>query len=141
MICMLDGAVRQGRAEPFMKGAPPVAGDTNMNTRSQLFFESVDGEEPRLIAADRVKVVYVGSSSKADLRVGVRFFDSAPLPTSLWVKIAFADGEVLEGMIANTWSAFSSTMLEMYSPGHSSESNRVLIPRGSVAELQVIATR
>ena len=57
------------------------------------------------------------------------------------MKIAFADGEVLEGMIANAWSAFSGTMLEVYPLDHSSESNRVLIPRGSVAELQVIATR
>lgn len=124
-----------------MKEGAAVSGDTSTNIQSQLYFESVDGEEPNLIAADRVKVVYVGSSSKADLRVGVRFFDSAPLPTSLWVKIAFADGEVLEGMIANAWSAFSGTMLEVYPLDHSSESNRVLIPRGSVAELQVIATR
>ena len=58
-----------------MKEGAAVSGDTSTNIQSQLYFESVDGEEPNLIAADRVKVVYVGSSSKADLRVGVRFFD------------------------------------------------------------------
>jgi hypothetical protein len=105
----------------------------------QLYFESSDNAQRGAINIHSVKAIYVGAETEP--HPAPRFFDSAPIPSSLWVRIAFLDGEILEGMIANAWSAFSGSLLELGLPSQSSEQKQVLIPRTSIAELQVIATR
>jgi hypothetical protein len=72
---------------------------------------------------------------------GVRFFDFVSLPSWLWTRITFLNGDVIEGMIANTWSAFCGEMLSIHLSGLDLESVQMLVPRVSIAELQVTATR
>ena len=135
---MLDGVVHHGRVELPAKdidSADPRHG------KNKLYFESGHSGEPVVIEIDSVKAVYLGGNTESESHAGVRFFDSAPIPSSLWVRIVFVDGEVVEGMIANAWSAFSSPFLHLHLPGQAFGCKEVLIPRTSIVELQVITTR
>jgi hypothetical protein len=134
---MLDGAVCRGRVEP----AYGDAASADPDGQSRFYFESGNGGEPSVIEMGSVKAVYLGGNAESEPHAGVRFFDSAPIPSSLWVRIAFADGEVVEGMIANAWSAFSGPLLHLHLPSQAFGYKEVLIPRTSVMKLQVITTR
>lgn len=142
VICMLDGATWHGTVETAPKdydaspGAETIFGDDE-----EFYFESSDGERCGVFGIDSLKAIYLGDEIEPGLQSSPRFFDAAPIPTSLWVRASFVDGEIIEGMIANSWSAFSGPMLELQLPVEQSNQRRVLIPRASIAELQVITTR
>lgn len=142
VICMLDGAVWQGTVEaedtdddsfPIWSGM--VSDDKTLN------FQSNDGEQRCLIGLQHVKSIYFGSWIETELQSSPRFFDSAPIPSSLWVRIAFADGEIVEGMIANGWSSINGAILELLIPGQHLDKRQILIPRSSIAEMRIITTR
>jgi hypothetical protein len=138
VICMLDGAVWRGTVEtaPRETAAAQMLGDNK-----QLYFESTDGDQRGMVEMDSVKAIYVGDEMESVLQSSPRFFDCAPIPSSLWVRTHFVDGEIVEGMIANAWAAFSGDLLELRVPGQQVDHKQVLIPRTSIADLQVIATR
>lgn len=142
VVCMLDGAMWHGTVEAAFRdqdiGTTP--GEIFGQDR-QLYFESSDGERCGVFGVDSVKAIYLGTDIEPGDEVSPRFFDAAPIPPSLWVRVTFVDGEVVEGMIANSWSAFNGTLLELNLPIEPSDQRRVLIPRSSIGALQVITTR
>lgn len=140
-ICMLDGTVRHGTVESAMKedAAVPLPAETSGEDR-QFYFEYDDNCQRVVLKMDLVKAIHIGDG-EPELHTSPRFFDSAPIPSSLWVRAAFFNGEIVEGMIANTWSAFNSPLLELRLSGEQFCQKHVLIPKTSIAELQVITTR
>lgn len=138
---MLNGAIHRGRVETAPKDGASVSPNQIAGDLSQFYLESNDGEECCAVDMDSVKAIYIGNNSDSDPLAGIRFFDSAPIPASLWVRIAFCDGEVLEGMIANSWSAFSSPFIRLQLNGQPFGQKEILIPRTSLADLKVITTR
>lgn len=141
VICMLDGAVRQGTVETAAREDHSVVAGQMLGDNKQLYFESTDGNQRGMIEMDSVKAIYLGDEIESGLQSSPRFFDCAPIPSSLWVRTHFVDGEIVEGMIANAWSAFNGDLVELRVPGQQVDHKQVLIPRTSIAELQVIATR
>jgi hypothetical protein len=139
---MLDGAVWHGTVDGSVtdNGVASAPGQM-LGDNKQIYFESNDGKQSGMIEMDAVKAIYVGTEVGSEIRPGPRFFDCAPIPSSLWVRTAFVDGEVVEGMIANAWSAFSAAVIRLHLPGQRIDQSEVLIPRTSIAELQVITTR
>ena len=140
-ICMLDGTVRHGTVEAAMKeDAPmPLPADVSGEDK-EFYFESDDNCQRIVLKMDLVKAIHIGDG-EPELHTSPRFFDSAPIPSSLWVRAVFFNGEIVEGMIANTWSAFNGPLLEICLSGDQLYQKQVLIPRTSIAELQVITTR
>lgn len=142
VLCMLDGAVLYGtiglsNGDSSKRPEPgELAGDAK-----QIYFESADGGHCGMIDTSSVKAIYIGDRDEPDLHGSPRFFDSAPIPASLWVRASLVDGEVVEGMIANAWSAISGPVLELHLPGSQSGHRKVLIPRTAITKLQVITTR
>ncbi|HEX5234135.1 MAG TPA: hypothetical protein VFW25_02265 [Silvibacterium sp.] len=88
-----------------------------------------------------IKTIHVGVGTGDELLSGPRFFDSAPIPSFLWVRIALLDGEIVEGMTANSWSALSGALIQLQVPTQPPRQEHLLIPRSSIAELQIITTR
>jgi hypothetical protein len=140
-ICMLDGTVRHGTVEVAVKedAAVPLPGEISGEDK-RFYFESDDNCQRVVLKMDLVKAIHIGEG-EPELHTSPRFFDSAPIPSSLWVRVAFVNGEIVEGMIANTWSAFNGPLLELRLSGEQFDQKQVLIPRTSIAELQVITTR
>ena len=140
-ICMLDGTVRHGAVEATMKedAAMPLPAELSGEDK-QFYFESDDSCQRVVLKMDSVKAIHIGEG-EPELHTSPRFFDSAPIPSSLWVRVVFFNGEIVEGMIANTWSAFNGPLLELRLSGEPFYQKQVLIPRTSIAELQVITTR
>ena len=139
---MLDGSVRYGSIglRNGDSGSGPVPTRITGDAR-QIYFESSDGEHCGVLDMSCVKAIYIGDRAEPGLQNSPRFFDSAPIPASLWVRAALLDGEIVEGMIANTWSAIAGQVLELHLPGDQSNHRQVLIPRCAIAQLQVITTR
>lgn len=137
VVRMLDGTLWRGTVESGHKAAGPgqMFGDGK-----QLYFESDDDKYRGTIDLDSVKAIYIGAVDESELQAP-RFFDAAPIPASLWVRARLIDGEIVEGMIANAWSAFSGALLELLLPGEPYDQRQMLIPRTSIAELHVITIR
>jgi len=140
-VCMLDGTVRHGTMEAAMKEDAGLPLPAEISGENKLFyFESDDDCQRVVLKMDLVKAIHIGEG-EPELHTSPRFFDSAPIPSSLWVRAVFFNGEIVEGMIANTWSAFNGPLLELRLSGEQFYQKQVLIPRTSIAELQVITTR
>ena len=104
-------------------------------------FEPADGNARFSIPIDEIRAIYLGADGELDSHGSLRFFDAVPVPAFLWVRLTFMDGEVLEGMVKNHFSAFNDPLISLSIPDPSAEQIPVLVPRCVVAELQVITTR
>lgn len=140
---MLDGSVRQGVLDASRKedGTFFAVADANTGGGEQLYFESENGEHNFSVNLNSVKAIYIGSDVADDTQDSPRFFDSAAIPASLWVRAVLDDGQIVEGMIANAWSALTGSILQLHLPGHESNHRQVLIPRSSIVQFQVITVR
>jgi hypothetical protein len=135
---MLDGTVWHGTLE----ATKPVTWPGERSGEDKQFYFESDGSDQRVVLEmESVKAIHVGAEGESEVQTGPRFFDCAPIPSSLWVRASFVDGEIVEGMIANTWAAFNGALLELHLSGEQFDQKQVLIPRTSIAELQVITTR
>lgn len=128
---MRNGAVRSGtlEIEERLSGAG-----------GQIHFEPDNETGIEMVDLDSVKAISVGDNG-LELQNAPRFFDTALIPCFLWVRAALTDGQIVEGMISNSWDVLSGALLELHVPSLDSEPRRVLIPRSSIAQLQVITTR
>lgn len=141
-IRMLDGSVRYGTIK--VKDGEGIANFVSgqiITGAKQLYFHSTDGEQQGLVDMSSIQAIYIGDKSEPDLEAIPRFFDSSPIPGSLWVRITLIDGDILEGMIANSWCALTAAVLEGHLPSTVAGYRKVLIPRTSIAQLQVITAR
>ena len=147
VIRMIDGDIQRGSVETIPEGESKKGGvnkDLFCEPRSldtQFHFESCGETSSRVLEMQSVKAIYVVDDPKLELKHDVRFFDSVPTPTYLWVRVAFPDGETIEGMIANSWAAFNDDLLRLHLPNQPLQQPGVLIPRSAISDLQVITTR
>jgi Family of unknown function (DUF6982) len=140
LIQMLDGTVLRGTIETENEN-PAGIPDELLGDGQRFYFESLDGGHSGVIRTDSVKAIYVGTETDGEIEDGLRFFDSVPTPGMLWVRVAFLDGEVIEGMIANRWSSFCDSLIRLHLPSQSLGQKDILIPRTSISQFQVITTR
>ena len=112
---------------------PPFSGET--------VFASTEGDGKLALQIDRAKVIYLMRDKEDTVEQVVRFFDTAPTPPTLWVRISFRDGEIMEGAIRNAFSSLCAPFLELQPLDHKADRQRIWIPRTSIAELQVITIR
>lgn len=139
---MLDGTVLKGTVKTAGNDLAemPITGKLPDDS-GQFYFECSNGEHSGMIRTDSVKVICVGAEAEVELHSGLRFFDSAPAPGFLWVRVGFPDGEILEGLVANEWASLSDSLIRLHLPSQRPGQKDVLIPRTSIRQLQVITTR
>lgn len=90
---------------------------------------------------ESVKAIHFIKDIEAEHEDGVRFFDSAAIPPYLWVRVAFTDGELIEGKIDNELSLINGAWLMLYPLDDAANHECVCIPRTAIASLQVITFR
>lgn len=66
-------------------------------------------------------------------------FTSRPRTEGLWVRLRFRDGETLEGLMPNDLTQITPDGLFVNPPDTRSNTQRIFVPRSSVAELTVLA--
>lgn len=142
VIRLLDGSVLKGTVETAENGQASEAATSKLfEDGDRFYFESYDGKNSGVIRTDSVKAIYLGTGADGELHEGLRFFDSAPTPNFLWIRVAFPDGEVIEGMVDNEWSAFNESLIRLHLPSQQLGQRDILVPRTSISQFQVITTR
>lgn len=139
---MLDGAVLRGTIDGEVMRWASVDGESGSDRGAGgLQFESEDGDSSFELACASVKMIWLSGDGALADQESPRFFDTAPIPAFLWVRVTFRDGEVVEGMMRNRWEAFHGPLLYLSIPNTHLNQMHVFISRAAIAELQVITTR
>jgi hypothetical protein len=81
----------------------------------------------------------VGNESSQPERLLRKRFSSRPRTAGLWLRLKLADGDELEGLAANDLSLVEGVALQLTPPDTRSNTQRILIPREAVRELEVVA--
>jgi hypothetical protein len=131
ILFMRNGAVRSGTLE---------IEEHSSGAGGQVHFEPDNETRVETIDLASVALISVGDTG-VELQNAPRFFDTALVPSFLWVRAALIDGQIIEGMISNSWDVLNRALLELNIPSPDSESRQVLIPRSSIAQFQVITIR
>jgi hypothetical protein len=80
-----------------------------------------------------------GNDSANPERLIRRHFSGRPRISGLWLRLTLADGEELEGVVANDRSLIDGAGLLLTPPDTRSNTQRVFIPRQAMRELTVVA--
>jgi hypothetical protein len=123
----IDTLAAQASA-PAYESMPITLQPAGESTPSQLDWKSI-------------KAIHFIKDLEIDQEESVRFFDSAAIPPYLWVRIAFTDGEVIEGKIDNSLSLMNGPCLLLYPLDEEANQSCVCISRAAIASLQVITFR
>lgn len=110
---------------------------------ASIAFQAIGETAPLHIDWNSVKAIQFvrNLEAAADSEENVRFFDSAAIPPYLWVRVEFTDGEVVEGKLDNSLSLMNGPCLVLYPLDETANQQCICIPRGSIANLQVITFR
>jgi hypothetical protein len=144
LVEMTSGTVLRGMIEA-QTGVHEAGNHTSQNSGGGLdesiYFEPADGNPGFTLDLQDVKALYLVEDAHCKPEDDIRFFDSIALPSSLWVRLEFRDGEIIEGMMANSLDALSAPVLKLQAPDQSANKKAIWVPRASIAELRVMTTR
>ena len=68
-----------------------------------------------------------------------RRFSSRPRAAGLWLRLTLVDGDELEGLASNDVSLVDGRALLLTPPDTRSNTQRILVPRTAIRELEVVA--
>ncbi len=77
---------------------------------------------------------FAGSPSQSD----VRFFDSLTIHPYLWVRIAFHDGEIMEGRVSNDIDLLVKNTFRLFPVDELTNNRCLFVPKGSLRSFQII---
>ena len=90
------------------------------------------------IGLDEVKGVYFVREFSEPESFARKTFPTRPRTEGLWVRLKFRDNEILEGMMANDLTQSSPEGYVINPPDTRANTQRIFVPRGALAELQVL---
>jgi hypothetical protein len=143
-VCRLDGAqLCESYDSPLQVPYPQSA---------QALLQSLLGPDSPLgpvaqrslahaLGSDCLKAAYFVQDFADHPGKEVRFFDSARAPRTLWIRITFTDGQILEGEMTNELDTFIAQHFLIYPLDARSKTKCILVSRAAIAGLQVISTR
>ena len=67
-----------------------------------------------------------------------RSFAARPKSTGLWVRLAFRDGDAIEGMIPNSLMQVEASGFSIIPPDPTFQNQRIFVPRAALADVQVL---
>lgn len=80
-----------------------------------------------------------GGESTQPERLLRRRFASRPRAAGLWLRLTLTDGDELEGLASNDVSLVDGRALQLTPPDTRSNTQRILVPRTAIRELEVVA--
>jgi hypothetical protein len=92
-----------------------------------------------LIPYNEVKAVcFVRDFDSADAEPTQRLFLTRPKVEGLWVRMKFADGELMDGLLTNNLLQLESSGFTVVPPNPSSNNQRIFVPKSALLEFQVV---
>lgn len=96
-----------------------------------------DGEHQQ-IPISRIRAVYFVRQFEGDYEPERKVFLSRPKLDGLWVRLRYADGDTLEGVIPNDLLNLLDNGVQITPPDFSSNSDRIFVPRVALLEFTVL---
>jgi len=96
-----------------------------------------DGEHLEIPLA-RVRSVYFVREFSEEFEPERKAFLSRPKLDGLWVRLRFADGDTLEGVIPNDLLSLLDNGVQITPPDLNSSTDRIFVPRTALSELTVL---
>jgi hypothetical protein len=88
--------------------------------------------------SDAKAVFFVRSFAGSPKQKDVRFFDSLSIHPLLWVRLTFADGEVMEGRVANALDLLTGAAFRLFPVDELTNNQCLFVPKSSLTSFQVI---
>jgi hypothetical protein len=92
-----------------------------------------------LIPLEEIKAVYFVRDLESSEEVVRKSFPSRPRAEGLWVRIAFKDQEVLEGLMGNELSQFVPEGFLIAPPDTRGNTQRIFVPRSSLQSFTILS--
>jgi len=83
-------------------------------------------------------VCFVKDFGSAEAEPAQRLFQNRPKAEGLWVRMRFADGEMMDGILPNNLLQLETYGFTLTPPNPSSNNQRVFVPKGSLEEFVVL---
>src|SRR5216683_6726316 len=96
-----------------------------------------DGEHVAVPLA-KVRSIYFVREFSDDFEPERKAFLSRPKLDGLWVRLRFADGNTLEGVVPNDLLSLLDNGLQITPPDLNSTTDRIFVPRGALSEVTVL---
>jgi hypothetical protein len=118
-------------------GQDPTAVPTDLP--ASMTIEPEDGGPSISFHLEDAKAVFfvntfAGSPSQQD----VRFFDSLSIHPYLWVRVAFQDGEIMEGRVANDIDLLTKNAFQLFPVDELTNNRSLFVPKTSLSSFQII---
>jgi len=96
-----------------------------------------DGEHEQ-IALAKVRAVYFVREFSDDFEPERKAFLSRPKLDGLWVRLRFADGDILEGVVPNDLLSLLDNGVQITPPDLNSTTDRIFVPRFALSVVAVL---
>jgi len=96
-----------------------------------------DGEH-QAIPLSRIRSIYFVREFSDDFEPDRKAFLSRPKLDGLWVRLRYADGDTLEGVVPNDLLSLLDNGLQITPPDLSSSTDRIFVPRAALSEVTVL---
>jgi hypothetical protein len=87
---------------------------------------------------DAKAVFFVNTFTGSPTQQDVRFFDSLSIHPYLWVRVAFQDGEIMEGRISNDIDLLTKNAFQLYPVDELTNNRSLFVPKTSLSSFQII---
>jgi uncharacterized protein DUF6982 len=98
---------------------------------------SPDGEHTEL-QLEKLRSIYFVRDFEDEFEPERKAFLSRPKLDGLWVKLRYADGETLEGVIPNDLLNLLDNGVQITPPDLNSNTDRIFVPRSALREVMVL---
>ena len=97
-----------------------------------------EGSLQRIPYSETKLVCFVRDLEGAETWREHRSFAARPKSAGLWVRLAFRDGDAMEGMIANNLLLTEPAGFSIIPPDPTFQNQRIFVPRAALADVQVL---
>src|SRR3974390_1731554 len=129
IVELLDKKLVRGYLNPARLGEGGGANGIDLLTQ--------EGSHENVLLA-KVRAVYFVRDLEEDVELERKSFLSRPKLDGLWVKLRFADGDSLEGVIPNDLLSLLDSGVQITPPDFNSNADRIYVPRTALTELTVL---
>ncbi|HUZ97493.1 MAG TPA: hypothetical protein VMU57_21520, partial [Edaphobacter sp.] len=87
---------------------------------------------------DAKAVFFVNTFAGSPTQQDVRFFDSLSIQPYLWVRLAFQDGEIMEGRVSNDIALLTKNAFQLFPVDELTNNRSLFVPKTSLSSFQII---
>ena len=96
------------------------------------------GPEVTFRLKDAKAVFFVNTFAGSPTQQDVRFFDSLSIQPYLWVRLAFQDGEIMEGRVSNDIALLTKNAFQLFPVDELTNNRSLFVPKTSLSSFQII---